>query len=247
MTWASRSVSHSVTRAGLFLKKQLWIWPIIAVVVLSVAGFTVRHSIESTIKGNLTAGLKTLLTVEVAMLENYFKVQESNADSLAKDIQVRDLIYKLIAESEQPNSDEAGTLDSDTRRKLGSELAPAMSSHHYVGYFVTDKSKTILAASSAAMIGQQDVPEYDHFLTRTLEGETVVCPPFPSVVMIKTESGDSRMGQPTMYVSRRCVMNRFKSSASSRCRFVPSANSLGSCNSARSESRARPTHSIRTA
>jgi hypothetical protein len=35
MTWASRSLSHSLTTTRLFLKKQLWVWPIIALVVLS--------------------------------------------------------------------------------------------------------------------------------------------------------------------------------------------------------------------
>ena len=35
-----------------------WIWPIVAIVLLSVAGFYIRSSIESTIKGNLTSGLR---------------------------------------------------------------------------------------------------------------------------------------------------------------------------------------------
>ena len=37
MTFASSMAGRSMTRAGLFLKKRLWIWPIIAVVVLSIA------------------------------------------------------------------------------------------------------------------------------------------------------------------------------------------------------------------
>ncbi len=38
MTWAKSSVGRTVSRTGLFLKKQLWIWPIIAVIVLSLIG-----------------------------------------------------------------------------------------------------------------------------------------------------------------------------------------------------------------
>ena len=42
-----------MTRTGLFLKRQLWIWPIIAVVVLSAVGFLVRGAIESTMKNGV--------------------------------------------------------------------------------------------------------------------------------------------------------------------------------------------------
>ncbi len=195
MTWASKSMSHSVTRAGLFLKKQLWIWPIVAIVILSITGFTVRRSIESTIQGNLSSGLYALMSVEVAMLENYFQVQQSNADAMARDAQVRRLIYQLLDSQVDP------VQAAEIHKQLADELGPAMSSHEYINYFVVDKSKTIVAASNAGLLGQQEVPEFDRFLSRTLDGKTVVCPPFPSVVMMKTESGKTRMGQPSMYVS----------------------------------------------
>ena len=80
MTWASKSISRSVSRTGLFLRKQLWIWPIIAVVVLSIVGFAVRSAIESTMKANLASQLETLVAVESAMLREWFETQVSNAD-----------------------------------------------------------------------------------------------------------------------------------------------------------------------
>ncbi len=198
MTWASQSVSHSVSRAGVFLKKQLWIWPIVAVIILSIVGFTVRRSIESTIQGNLSSGLYALMSVEVAMLENYLQEQQSTADALVADLQIRQHVYRLM---EKPDQEAGLSLDSDIHKQLAAELAPAMSSHDFVNFFVADKSKKIIASSNATLIGQQDIPEYDRFLDRTLEGETVVCPPFPSVVMMKTKSGKSRVGQPSMYVA----------------------------------------------
>ena len=47
MTWATGTIERTVSRTGVFLKKQLWIWPIIAVLVLSIVGFAVRGAIES--------------------------------------------------------------------------------------------------------------------------------------------------------------------------------------------------------
>ena len=200
MTWASKSIARSVSRTGVFLRKQIWVWPIIAVIVLSIVGFVVRGAIESTMKWNLSSGLQALVNVEAAMLENWFEVQSSNAETLANDLQIRESIYQLLADgdSSQPATDVQNA--ATVHQRLQRELAPAMSSHDYVGYFVTDKARRILSSSHAALIGQQDVPQYNDFLSRALEGQTVVCPPFPSMVMMKSESGEVRMGEPTMFV-----------------------------------------------
>ena len=199
MTWSS-SLGQRVSRTGVFLKKQLWVWPIVAVVLLSVVGFSVQRAIESTIKQNLGSGLQTLLTVEIAMLEAWFEVQQSNAESHAKDGRFRELVYQLLAAQEEKTSDDESTQLTVAHRDLHKELEPLMSSHDYEGFHIISKSERILSSSYPALIGQVEVPEYDSFLARVFDGETVVCPPFPSVVMMQNEEGKLRAGQPSMYV-----------------------------------------------
>jgi serine/threonine protein kinase len=251
MTWAGRSLSQSVSRAGVFFRKQVWVWPIVAVVVLSLAGLVVRHAIETTIRGNLTSGLQTLVNVEAAMLDSYFKIQKSTAETLANDSHVRQIAYKLLqveqasinASPAEPNhgeqvpvdasqagngqagnsqaaNREAGdwpirngrtaiALDSNGRastlamdgQQLAKELAPAINSHDYAGFFLADRTKTIVASSNAVMIGQSQIAAYDELLNSVLDGETVITPPFASVVMIETADGEKRMGVPTMFVA----------------------------------------------
>lgn len=200
ITWASRTASQASTRAGVFLKKQLWVWPIIAVAVLSVIGFGVRSAIESTMKSNLSSQLQTLLSVETAMLETWFDVQASNAETLANNVQVRESVYTLLDNSATEAAGVPVPDEAQIHRSLVSQLAPAMSSQDYVGYFVTDKSKRIVSSSHQALIGRDDISEYDDFLGRVMDGETVVCPPFASVVTTETASGQMRIGEPTMYV-----------------------------------------------
>ena len=96
MTWASRSLSQTVSRTGVFLKKQLWIWPIVAVLLLLVIGLVVRSAIASTMRNNLASELQTLLDVETAMLETWFETQVSNAETLANDLQIRESVYQLL-------------------------------------------------------------------------------------------------------------------------------------------------------
>jgi tRNA A-37 threonylcarbamoyl transferase component Bud32 len=207
MTWASRSLTHSVTRAGLFLRKQLWVWPILAVILLSLIGIVARGAIESTIKGNLAAGLQTLVALQASMLENYFEVHQASATALARDAQIRQYAYQLLGASTLPTGrerrdpDEARPSASEAARYLERELAPSMSSHDYEGYFLAGKDETIVAASAPSLVGQSEIEALRGFLQRVLDGETVVSPPFPSVTLMRPDVGKGRTVQPTMYVA----------------------------------------------
>ncbi|TWT82156.1 Serine/threonine-protein kinase PknB [Planctomycetes bacterium CA13] len=198
MTWASRSVAKTVARTGLFLKKQLWVWPIVAVIMLSTIGYFVQNAIEATIKGNVHAGLLSFVNIETEMLEKWFMVQESTAESLANDATVRNTVYALL---EKDETSELGTKVQklEAQRKLADELAPALSAHDFAGFLLVDKANRVVASSHAAIVGEQDVPEYESFTERALNGESFVSPPFSSVVMMKDADGRSRMGVPTMY------------------------------------------------
>lgn len=197
ITWASRSISATVTRTGLYLQKQLWIWPIVAVVVLSTIGYFMGNAIESTIKGNVSSGMQTLVDLEAEMLTKWFSVQESAAEALANDATVRRTVYQLF-QTEQPASSPASP--DDPHKELAAELGPAMSAHDFDSYLLIDKSKRIVSATHAALVGEQGISEYEPFIDRALVGEAFVSPPFPSVVMMKDADGRSRMGVPTMYV-----------------------------------------------
>ena len=50
MTWASASMSQSLRSTRTYLKKNLWLWPIIAVIVPGIPGVSVRRAIETTMK-----------------------------------------------------------------------------------------------------------------------------------------------------------------------------------------------------
>src|SRR5690348_226315 len=88
MTWAHTSVGRTISRTGVFLQRQIWIWPIIAVVLLALIGFFLRRAIETTMRNNLQSQLQTVADLEAAMLETWSKVQESNAQSLANTVDI---------------------------------------------------------------------------------------------------------------------------------------------------------------
>src|SRR3569832_1397782 len=93
MTWAKSSVGRNISRTGVFLKRQIWVWPIIAVVLLSVIGLLVRQAIERTMRSGLESQLQTVVGLEAAMLKTWYRVQKSNAESLANNIDIRQTVY----------------------------------------------------------------------------------------------------------------------------------------------------------
>lgn len=206
MTWASSSVIRTVSHTGVMLKRQLWVFPIVAIVLLSLLAFGVRRAIEATMKANLKSELQTLLTVETEMLQMWFDVQASNAEAEASDFQVRQTIYQILEELEksQQATEQPGLIkpriSTELHRKLRNELGPGLSSHHYVGYLLADRNRRIVSATQEEMIGRDLNPETEALLAQALEGKTTVCAPFPSASIMKDEFGQLRTGVPTMFV-----------------------------------------------
>ncbi|MCA8988206.1 MAG: protein kinase [Planctomycetaceae bacterium] len=188
-----------MSRTTMFLKKRLWIWPIIAVVVLLAVGFLVQRSIATTMRDNLKADLETLLSVEKEMLLNWYGVQESNALSLGTDEEVRDAILALV-EAQQPNQTVEQTTLLELQGKIEKALGPGLAAHDFYGYVIANRKDQIIASSYPELIGKQDLADYEQMLNRVLDGDTLVTPPFASVAAIKDQDGQQRTGVPTMYV-----------------------------------------------
>ena len=207
MTFGQTSVARTVRRTGLFLKKQLWVWPIFAVILLSIAGYVVSTSINSTIKNSLQSELSTLLNVERAMLEKWFKVQELRTLTLANDQQVRRTVIQMLAmdknsvrAANKPDpATNSGLSVAELGEQLREELEASMSSLDFVGFIVADKQQRIIAAQTSELVGKT-FPQFETFLSKTLEGEPTVSTPFPSLVMLKDRTGRLRSETPTMFV-----------------------------------------------
>jgi serine/threonine protein kinase len=201
------SIGRTVSRTGLLLKRQLWIWPIIAVLILSVLGWWVSSAIRRTMSENLHSELQTLLNVERSMLQKWLEIQEDSATTIANDPQVRKIILEILAtESAASDStkvvDEIAALRAETElhSRLERELEAAITSHDFAGYVVASKSRTVVAAYTRELIGT-NVEQYEDFLARSFEGAPTVSVPFPSQVMLKDSTGQLQSGMPTMFVT----------------------------------------------
>jgi len=187
-------------QSGRLLKRQAWLWPILAVLALSVVGYGVSSAIRSTMKQSFQSQLQTLLNVETAMLETWLGTQSASVEAQANSQQVRATVEKLIATSEAVTTEQPAVAPTQLIAQLARDLAPGMASQDFVGYFATDRQMKILAASHAELVGRT-VPEFEGFVSKALDGNSAVSAPFPSIVLMKDETGRMRTGLPTMFVT----------------------------------------------
>ncbi|WP_373649795.1 serine/threonine protein kinase [Schlesneria sp. DSM 10557] len=200
MTWDTSSFGRSVSRTGVFLKKQIWLWPIIATALLSLLAFGVHRAIEFTMKESLRSQLQTLLDVEIAMLENWIKTQSANATLAANDPRIRETIYGILEVHEAGLDQAPQTRLPELYKQLQKQMSPVMSLHDFVDYFVVDKSRHIIASSVEGLTGKKDILEFETFVAPAMAGETTICAPFASQMTMKDDAGVPRTGVPTMYV-----------------------------------------------
>lgn len=201
MTWAARSVSHTLSSTRLFLKKQLWLWPIIAVVLLSALGLAVHRAIESTMKANLRSELQTLLGVEKAMIERWMATQERNAEAMANNAETRRIVSQLLVALKANAADSDPAAIAKLREQLASSLGPAMTSHHYVGFVLVDRGHTTQAASEPELVGIEAPANMQGFVDLALDGVGSVSAPYRSISALRESDGLRRTGVPTMIVS----------------------------------------------
>jgi serine/threonine protein kinase len=193
-------MGRSMSRTQVFLRKQIWIFPLLAIIALSALAYFVDGSIESTMKENVKSQLQTLLTVEEEMLTSWFEVQEANANTMANDPVVRGIVHNMLIEIDPAIKQNDLQINSELNHKLLKELNISMTEHDYPDYFLADKSKRIISASQPGLIGRDDQSVYEATLNQCLNGQSLVLTPYPSLLSLKDSYGKERTGVPTMYV-----------------------------------------------
>ena len=95
-----QSLTRSISATKIFLRKQLWIWPVIAAVALGAIGWIIRGIVEDAVKQSMANNLQTILDADVEALRIWLKTQENTATALAADDLVRKNIESLVLKGE---------------------------------------------------------------------------------------------------------------------------------------------------
>jgi serine/threonine protein kinase len=202
MTFARTTMGNRIQRTTLLLRRQLWIWPILAVLLLSLIGYLITRSIRLTMEANLQSQLTTLLEVEKSMVLKWLSQQETSARTLANQSDLRQHVEKLIKSNRKLNAlvPSDSIEDAKLLEEIEQEIAPTLANYEFSGYMISDAKHQILASNHRELIGRS-YEEYESFLARVFDNKSSVSPPFASRVAIADTHGKMHTGLPTMFVS----------------------------------------------
>ena len=195
----SGSFVRSFAATRLFLRKRLWIWPVIAAVGLTVAGWWVRGVVENDTKAKMAEDLKTILNADVAALRIWLHLEESTARAIADDPHVSDLVAQLVDLGSQPDAGPAALLQSAPLGQLRKELEGWLDADEHPGFIVVGAEGKVVAGLRDDWVGKPLPPDKMEVLQPVFAGKPVVTRPQKSLILLPAADGTLKAGVPTMF------------------------------------------------
>jgi hypothetical protein len=189
-------LSASITNVSLIMRRQLWVWPIVAALGLGLLGWLTSSAIEGALRRQLAAGLNTILNADVESLRIWTKEQQVDAELI---VAATPTLVPAVRELRAVENERgAGLLQSKDQADLRAQLQPRLKQYGYIGYLLVSPSLCIIAANDDAAIGKQLVGFRADVFRTVLGGRSVVSRPYRSPLMLADEHGEPRTGQPTI-------------------------------------------------
>ncbi len=193
------SVIRSMTASSIWLRKSIWVWPIVAGLMLAVVGWFLRSAVESRLKEDRASSLETILNADVEALRLWMRSQETAATAVASDPETIAICEKVVALSEQPGVTQLELFQSPLLKELRDVLAPELKAHDYSGFILVDPSLRIAASLRNELVGAELNAEDKWYVTeRAFKGKPTVSVPRKSAALLPAKNGQLKAGVPTM-------------------------------------------------
>ena len=194
----SQSFLKSFSRSKLFLKGNMWVWPIVGTLLLLIIAFIVRSVVEQSSKQTVSDNLVTILNADVAALTIWLEREESSAEVLAGETRIQELATELVAIDQQNPDDRNSLLRSKSLADLRNEFESEIEHLGYLDVGLFSLSGRVLASNRDEAIGRADLPIQKSAVEKVRQGKATVTRPFESVFARKDESGELKPSLPTM-------------------------------------------------
>jgi hypothetical protein len=187
--------SAALDATARFLRRQLWAWPVIAAVVIGVAGWWVNAAIESALRDQRAATMTTILKADVEALRGWVKREEQIVGQLADTTEVRTAARRLstppLGQSSDPKAVES----------LRTWFAPRLKEYGFGGFFLVSADAVVVAAEEDQPQGKELTGYRKEFFDAVLAGRAKVSRPYKALTWMKDDDGVLRMGVPTMFAA----------------------------------------------
>ena len=195
------SVTSVLMRTRGFLRTQLWVWPLVAALVLVFIGVWLRVKMESATKQQIADMLQTVLNANTEALHSWSVTMKTDAENLAEDDRVRELVAGLVHEAKSSPQAGAALLTAPKLAALRAHLKPVLQRRGFIGFVVLDTNFLVVASGRDQLVGMQSPPGNAEQMAPCLSGKTLVTRPFPSVALLPDQQGNLRASVPTMFAA----------------------------------------------
>ena len=186
--------SRSFQVTGTFLRRQLWVWPLIAAVVLGGIAWWVNDAVERVVGKQVAAQLTAIRDADVTALRVWMKQQEADVKVLAMSDRIRPAVAELAAHADS----DSALRQSARQAELRAFLAPRMKTIGYTDFFVLSLARKVIASSQEATIGTVLTGFRGTLVDKTLKTGTMVSRPFRSPFLYPDQKGELRADRPTI-------------------------------------------------
>jgi hypothetical protein len=196
----SRSSSYLARTQG-FLRTQLWVWPLVAAVLLAFVAVTLRLKMEGAMKQQIASNLQVILNANAEALRAWSVTVKSDAENLADDPPLIALVTALLQKTAPGTPVVSQLLAAPELAALRAQLNPWLDRRGYTGFVVLDTNCLVIASRRDQLVGMVSPPGYAEQFSNCIAGRTIVTKPFPSVAMLTDVNGKLRAGVPTMFAT----------------------------------------------
>lgn len=196
----SRSASFLARTQG-FVRTQLWIWPLVAAVLLGFVGFSLRLKMEGAMKQQIADNLQVILNANAEALHSWSSTVKSDAEILADDEQVRALVIGLLQKTEPGTPIQSRLLTAPELAALRARLNPWLERRGFSGFVVVDTNCLVIASRGDQLIGMASPSGYAAQFVANFAGRSGITKPFPSVALLPDAKGNLHAGVPTMFAA----------------------------------------------
>ncbi len=186
--------SRSFTVTGTFLRRQLWVWPLIAAGVLILLSWWVMGALEGVMRKQVAGELTAIRDADVTALRVWMKKQEADAKLLAMSERIRPAVTELLTHADS----DTALRQSPRQAELRAFLGPRMKILGYTDFFVFSPSRKLIASSQEATIGTVLTGYRGELVDKGLKMGAFVSRPFRSPFLYPDEKGVLRAERPTM-------------------------------------------------
>ena len=192
----SRTAVHHTAR---FVRRQFWIWPIVAAVLLGLVGWIIMSSVETMLRDNKAADLQTTLASDVAALQEWMRTQNITAELLADSVGLHEAVAELLKVPVGTESEKL-LLHASAQIKIREILSPKkLIRFHYVGYMVIDPEGRVISSDTDGVMNKVIVGYRKEYFRKIYDGEIVVSKPIKSLILLPDKDGEMRANVPTMF------------------------------------------------